>query len=403
MKNQIVSALSVLVVLFVLLAYIDSIAHEEITSAVKMVITFLSFLVVLAGGGLLVIIFLVGYERFMRERANRRAAQREADVMVVVADQYQQVYIREQNQHATWRNAHLDSRTYANGKPSQATPTEQNNWRVWALSNQPVNVLKQSEQLLLQPPQVNLLAELDIVQRCLIVGASNSGKTTLLQHLINRRQANSKVVVIDPHAWPDKWPGCTVLGRGRNYPEIDRALSALVQLMTKRYDEIGRGDVAEGNHAKLTIIIDEWRAIVANVKSAGDAIKALLTESRKAAFSVFVGTHSDRAKPLGLEGEYDLKDGFAIIRLSIVNGQRQATLDTGNGEQPAALPGPFNPHRPTIEADYLNLDIQPTPTEAAVLDLHKQGKIHKEICENMNWTAGGNQYERIDSILAKFS
>jgi hypothetical protein len=37
--------------------------------------------------------------------------------------------------------------------------------------------------------------------------------------------------------------------------------------------------------------IDEWRAITANLgKPAADAIKALLTESRKAAFSVFVAT-----------------------------------------------------------------------------------------------------------------
>ena len=91
--------------------------------------------------------------------------------------------------------------------------------------------------------------------------------------------------------------------------------------MTKRYDEIGRGIVSEMGHAKITILIDEWRSITFNLgKPASEAIKALLTESRKAAFSVFVATHSERVKALGIEGEGDLKDGFAVVRLSIVNG-----------------------------------------------------------------------------------
>jgi len=59
----------------------------------------------------------------------------------------------------------------------------------------------------------------------------------------------------------------------------------------------------EGQHPRLTVIIDEWRAIVYNVKGADAAIKTLLTESRKAAFSVFVASHSERVKALGIEGE----------------------------------------------------------------------------------------------------
>jgi hypothetical protein len=106
--------------------------------------------------------------------------------------------------------------------------------------------------------------------------------------------------------------------------------------------------VAEQAHFRITILIDEWRAIVYNVKDASEAIKSLLTESRKAAFSVFVATHSNRAKPLGLEGEYDLKDGFAVVRLSIANGQRQATLDMGNGEVPVMLPGTYPTQNPQV-------------------------------------------------------
>jgi hypothetical protein len=175
--------------------------------------------------------------------------------------------------------------------------------------------------------------------------------------------------------------------------------------MTKRYEEIGKGMVAEQAHSRITILIDEWRAIVYNVKDASDAIKALLTESRKAAFSVFVATHSDRAKPLGLEGEYDLKDGFAIVRLSIANGQRYATLDTGTGEVPVLLPGMYpSQNPPVIETEeMINLEPEPTLEEAHILALHAEGASFNEIARQVYGHTGGKQTEQIKEVLAKFN
>jgi hypothetical protein len=255
---------------------------------------------------------------------------------------------------------------------------------------------------------VDLLAALDSVQRCLIVGASDTGKTTLLQWLVSRRSNTSKVIVIDPHAYPGKYPNCDIIGLGRNYDEIGRALGALIQLMTKRYDEIGKGLVRELAHDRVTILIDEWRAITGNLgKPAEEAIKALLTESRKAAFSVFVASHSDRAKPLGLSGEYDLKDGFTIVRLAIIEGQRQATIDHGNGEIPASTspaweysgaaygaeysqPGQGLQGLSTLRLDHnfqLDLEPEPSPAEATVLELLDRGESLKTISESV-WGPG---------------
>ena len=214
------------------------------------------------------------------------------------------------------------------------------------------------------------------------------------------------MIVIDPHVYPAKWPtGAHVVGQGRNYAEIDKALTALVQLMSKRYSEIGRGLVAEMAHSRITILIDEWRAITGNLgKPAADAIKALLTESRKAAFSVFVASHSDRAEPLGLKGEYDLKDGFIVVKLAVVNGQRQATIDTGTGPQPATLPGPFSGAygAQVIEGELLDLEPKPDPTEAKIIELHKQGQSHAQICQDVWGYKSSKKYPEIDATLAKF-
>ncbi len=406
MKRQLIPTVAILIILLALGWYVDSIAHDDIANLIRFSLyaCVLAVIAVAIGVGSLAILLV--RERLLKERASRKLVEREAAVMVVTAGEGDQVYIRDADQRASWRNAHLDLRVYANGLPTEPTRFELLAWQTYMLRHRS-NVLNQSGTLLLSAPtQVELLPALDNVQRCLIVGASDSGKTTLLQWLVSRRLQSSKVIVIDPHAYPDKWPGCVVVGTGRNYLEIDRALEALVRLMTKRYDEIGKGVVAEQGHTRITILIDEWRAIVYNVKGASEAIKALLTESRKAAFSVFVASHSDRAKPLGLEGEYDLKDGFAVVRLSMINGQRQATLDTGNGEVLAMLPGPYPTRKSTIlDPNGVTVDLNPQPsrTEAQILSLHAQGASYNEIARQVYGHTGGKQTQLIKDVLAKFS
>ena len=44
---------------------------------------------------------------------------------------------------------------------------------------------------------------------------------------------------------------------------------------------------------------------------------------------------------LGMAGEGDLREGFAVVHLREMQGRRTATLDVGQGEAPVQLPGPF--------------------------------------------------------------
>lgn len=404
MKHQVMFIIIALAALLLGCWYIDHIIHQEIVVAARWITVAIVAGVVLAIIGMLLFGGWIFIERVLKVRASRKLAEREAQVMVLVAEEGQQVYIREMNSRATWRNAHLDMRVYANGQILPPDDSEMMAWQTYILRHRSQPATETPPLALPAQTPIDLLAALDNVQRGLIVGASDSGKTTLLQWLIYRRLHTSKVIVIDPHAYPDKWRGGIVVGAGRNYTEIERALEALVRLMTKRYDEIGQGIVVEQGHPRITILIDEWRAIVFNVKRASDAIKALLTESRKAAFSVFVATHSDRAKPLGLEGEYDLKDGFAVVRLSMVGGQRQATLDMGNGEVPVTLPGPILAGSQTgMDTDEL-IDLVPEPTleEAKVLRLYEEGQSISVIAAEVFGSKGGHQNQRVRAILQKF-
>ena len=285
-----------------------------------------------------------------------------------------------------------------NGEQRPVSPDE---WQSFALQFASAQQVKQG----LLPASIeqipDLLPILDNAQRVLIKAASDGGKTTLLQHIAERRQG--AVLVLDSQSYPNKWPAkCKVVGTGSNHQAISVALDNLIELMVKRYQEIGEGVVREGEHPKLTIIIDEWMAIVSECSNAPDAIRRLLTESRKAAMSVFIGSHSERVKSLGLDGRGDLRDGFLIIRIDIENGERKATYDQGRGEKPCLLPGQFVHTSPDEDSIFTIEKPVATDEESRVLEMLDNGESFRSI-SNTVWGQRGSFYnDKILAIAQKF-
>jgi hypothetical protein len=407
MKRQIVPTLAILAILVGLGCYADSVAHDTIINAIRITVIVLSVAVILVTVAFVLFFILSVRERVLTRQANRKLAQREADVYTL--DSQHGVYVREMNPDAVWRPLHLYPTAYQNGSQSEVSSAEMTVWQLWTLRNRPQVKEVLPELLPATTPQtVDLLAALDGAQCALIVGPRDSGKTTILQHVIARRLDRSHVLVLDPHSHPTRWPpGCKVVGTERNFQMIENALKALLNLMNERYREIGKGLVREGEHPSVTVIIDEWRAIVYQLgRTAADIIKTLLAESRKTNIDVFVGAHSERVKALGIEGEGDLKDGFVMVRLTInkMTKERKATIDYGEGEIPATLPGPFAGTVPQIlESDeFINLEVEPSPTEAFVLNLYEQGESISAIARQVFGSKGGNQNQRVKEILAKY-
>lgn len=256
-----------------------------------------------------------------------------------------------------------------------------------------------------------LMTILSDAQRVLIRAISNAGKTTLLQHIANTRIKNESVLVLDSQSYPDKWPEkCKVIGAGSNHQSISIALDNLIELMVKRYQEIGQGLVKEGQHPKLTIIIDEWMAIVDECPNASDVIRRLLTESRKAAFSIFIGSHSERIKSLGLDGRGDLRDGFLIVRIELENGEHKATYDYGRGERPCMLPGKYH-FQPALSDNVMEIETiekqnvitQLSNEESRVSEMLLNGDSRSAIARELFGSAGGNQLAKVDKIIAKIN
>ncbi len=345
--------------------------------------------------------FIIGLwyavERMKIIRAKRIEQEKQAHVMII--DTSDGTWIRDTDSKAVIQALHLQQSVYANSK--KPMPIEAQAWQIYNAPKSVSSKVQLLPEVTTEQP-LDLLSVLDNEQRVLIKGVSNAGKTNLLQWIAARHQmSNHKILVIDPHSSPDKWPGCKVVGLGSNHDEIAIALDKLIDLMKSRYEDIAEGSVREGEHSKLTIIVDEWMSIAYECINAKKVMVKLLTQSRKAAFSVFVGTHSDRVASLGLDGKGDLRDGFCLVRLSIINGQRQATIDYGSGELETVLPGQFIGN--SQNNDFVNLDVKSNRTEATILELNSQGKSLNEISRRLNnGQSGGNQVEKIKRVLRRF-
>jgi len=402
MKKQVIAALTFLAIVFALIFY-DKISQAMVILAyVLIALLVISFLLM----AMLIVWYVV--ERMKLLHAQRIEAEKQAHVMTVTVGN--QVFVRDTDPQAIWRAMHLEARAYINSQSQEPSSLEEQRWQLFNMPQRVGNKL-----LTLPPPQtqVDLLAMLDRAQCALIVGQRDSGKTTILQHVINRRLGTTYVLVLDPHSHPTRWPqGCEVIGTERDFQKIENALKGLLALMNKRYRDIGKGLVREGEHRRVTVIIDEWRAIVHQLgKTAANIIKTLLAESRKTNIDVFVGTHSERVKALGIEGEGDLKEGFVLVRLAInkLTGERKATIDYGDGEMPATLPGAFRGNIATNSKeldsdDFISLEPEPTPAEAHILHLHRQGESYRTISQAV-WGEGkfGNFYNRkIEQIIQKY-
>jgi hypothetical protein len=391
--------LPIILIAVMVVWYLDRLAHTEIATAARLVVGAISIALMLA-----LILFLMawGYvlvEKALTARAKRQAAQRDASVMVIRADEREQVYVREADTRAVYRPLHLNPAQYQNGKPGEPTPVELAIYQLW--HSKPAQPQAAVPLLLQAQTTPELLPILDSAQRVLVIGASGAGKTNLLQWVVSRRGGG--VLVIDPHAAPGKWGAAKVVGIGSNFPEIEATLDNLIELMVRRYQEIGQGLVREGEHPRLTIIIDEWMSIAYQCHNAQDTLVRLLTESRKAAFSVIIGSHSERVKSLGLDGKGDLKDGFLFIRLWLEGSEHRATFDYGRGERPCLLPSRYAPELtgPVIEVETIN-EPKPTKEEQTILDLHVAGQSHAAICEAVWGYKSSKKYPEIEAVLAKF-
>jgi hypothetical protein len=252
-----------------------------------------------------------------------------------------------------------------------------------------------------KPNYVDLLSMLDRAERVLIKGASDAGKTTLLQHIAQR---SKNVTIIDPHYTPGIWPTDKIIGAGRDYTSIEDFLIGLVDEVNNRYKRRASGDTS---FEPMTVIIDEFNSIKEETKAGGKILGMLIRESRKVGFRLFIGSHSELVKPLGLEGQGDIREGLFIVRLEIdqITKQRRATIDAGNGEQECYIPPYGNENNDNVIVPDLVLQSGSSSIDdrisAMILDGASNQEIAQEIWEKPNLS--GDNFYKVKSLREELS
>lgn len=259
-------------------------------------------------------------------------------------------------------------------------------------------VVNQALSLPATTQQSELLPILDSAERVLIKGASDAGKTTLIQHIASR--ATDEIIIIDPHYAPGVWPTARIVGAGRNYTEISKLFDWLESELNSRYKMRMVGNLS---WTRYTIIIDEYMSVAAECDNAKSTLSMMVRESRKVGFRLFICSHSELLKPLGLDGQGDVREGLLIVRLyySQLKKERSSTLDDGNGEIPVHFPPYFGNGSAELQAP--DMITQLSEQEQKVSEMLATGKSRSAIAIQLFGYAGGNQLAQVDRIIAKIS
>lgn len=248
------------------------------------------------------------------------------------------------------------------------------------------------------PPQ--LLPAILPHQRLIIAGNPDSGKTTLLKHLVANRP-DHQIIPIDPHS-PSKLLGYDVIGAGRDFPAIQDALESLVTLLSSRYNDIAAGSAGYFQHKPVTITIDEWTTIRAVIASAGDYLRVLLTESRKVNINIVLIVHSLTVEAVGVDAQI-MRSATRIQLTGSHHESRRAYMlrdhiiaPDGKRQRPAEYlpPGPF----PGYAQPQLVIKSLPDHRVLKAEMMHAEGKSINQIAKEFFDVKNPNKRQR-DQIV----
>lgn len=257
-------------------------------------------------------------------------------------------------------------------------------------------------------PPLRRLVDVDFIH-LLVVGPSGSGKSTVLCHLIDNERGDSAVIVLDPHARFNIWPGRAdrVIGEGRNYEAINQELTALIAQMDRRYNGL------ESTGQRILIVADEWLSIRDRCAAAEEFFNTLGSEARKVNMSLVISSISATVDDLAVSGA--IRDNLSQLTLSpSLKAKNQALLRLSRREsETIELPGPYYrrtplpPAAPAEEIDLIGFDagpvaLGPSETELQVWAMYQQGQSLRAISREVFGSVGGRQAEEIKAILENF-
>jgi hypothetical protein len=177
-------------------------------------------------------------------------------------------------------------------------------------------------------PEAAPAAPVDWLQVCtqevthlLVVGPTKSGKTTIAE--VIAAAVPGRIDLLDPLWQPNHWgglPAATVSPSG-DFGPIREAIADLTAELHRRIAQIqkgtaGFGETTEGNEfERLTVLWDEVPLCVAQIREAGEFVRAMGNFGRHVNMHLMMMGQSARVGSFGLEGFGDALENFSTIYL----------------------------------------------------------------------------------------
>ena len=237
---------------------------------------------------------------------------KEGKRVVVTAPKEHQIVISDET-HGDWFKPHLDARVYSNSRETYEEPTDAER-QAWERFHKP-QIIKGTSKLLPEttenePEKVTTFHEvMDQYPHVLLVGGTNSGKTTLMNQAIHYRleqYPDAEIYWLSPHS---------NLDHPHPLAEVSQQAKAIKKTLRRVFAEYQtRRDTGTiGN--QIILALDEWPEMVDEIDGLGNILRRLSRGGRKCGFSVILASHGSSVSDLDIKGRSSVKMDFAEILL----------------------------------------------------------------------------------------
>lgn len=232
----------------------------------------------------------------------------------------------------------------------------------------------------------------------LLFGSDGSGKTSFALELIRRRQANNHTcLALDPHARPNKWPGCKVVGSGLEHGKIEAQISRLEAIVKDRYRQISTGECNECEFPPITIVCEEltnWSSKVSNSSS----LIVNAGEYRKVNVHLLLVAHGDKL------GQIGSPKGFANVATNVLTKLQLFSKPGATGQPVPAMKGVLT--RPLSEPISVKIPvlktIDPSLNDSSVSSTYADTNLAVNSSVNSNLDSNPNFDSPYDETTSLF-
>jgi len=298
-----------------------------------------------------------------------------------------QIYVREPDQHATYRALHSNPHHYINGIQSEPTELELLTFQAHLSRRQKAPMIKTP--MIIEGQSSSKLDLLHIMTQnqnaYAIIGAQRSGKSTqamsIAYHWLKR---GVTPFVIGPKMMQGEWLGCnkTIASQPE---QIARRLNQI------RLTAISRNDSGQA-HNPQPIFLDDWLWSVLNVDNARAFFEDASTILASANIICYFIMHSDNARAFSGDNKYGamLKNNLTKLILEPIPDQSGAIIP---GQSKGYIQYPNSKDKKPVDL------LEPSSREELVKILARQGLDSREIAKLIYKNVGGKQIQLVEKYL----